>query len=133
MTGMHESYSSSLPERVARLEERTSALVRGVVASREAKTVSDAATNARIMAGEQRLADLGNTISDHGYQIKAVWQSVSDGRAAILSSIGDIRERLKTLEVNSGVLKRLEWVPIAGLGYALVTHTPLADVLKLIK
>lgn len=133
MTGMHESYSNSLPERVARLEERTAALVRGVVASRESKTVSDAATNARITASEQRLAEIGITISDHGYQIKMVWQSVADGRASLLSSIGDIRERIKTLEVNSGVLKRLEWLPIAGLGYALVTHTPLADVLKLIK
>lgn len=133
MMNTEETYGGSLPERVARIEERTAALVRGVVATREATAVKDTAVNSRFATIEQALAESNHKIGDHGYQIKMLWQSISDGRTSFLSMVGDIRERVKTLEVNSGALKRLEWLPIMALVYAVATHTPLADVLKIIK
>ncbi len=98
------------------------ALIRGAVATREATVAKDMASNYRMQSDEQRIAQIEHKLGDMGYQIKLVW-----------ASIGDIKERLKTVEVNAGSLKRLEWIPIAGLGYALITHTPLSEVLKIIR
>lgn len=98
------------------------ALIRGAVAAREATVAKDLAANSRMQSDEQRLAQVEHKIGDIGYQIKMIW-----------AAMGDVRERLKTVEVNSGLLKRLEWIPIAGLGYALITHTPLSEVLKVIR